>query len=289
MTTGLCLKCGIRLDPFLRDQGVEYHPTCEPESPGPVVFGELSGMDSYAKRIRDDLSEVIRWAASGSERSQQVAVGASELGNECDRALAYRIAGVPRINIYTDPWPATVGTAIHQWLEEAFTRFQREAGATRWLIEETVHPDPLLRSHTDVFDLWEGLVLDWKTKGPRQMRHFQDHGPSDKHVDQVHLYGKGQREAGRPVERVGIVAIPRSGWLSDMEVWVGVYDEARADRAVARMYAIGEQCLTLDVTAHPQRFQDIQATSSPLCSWCPHYRGRREQDRGADGSGCPGK
>lgn len=286
-----CLGCGTRLAPWLRDQGLEWHVTCGTEEPvaAPVTFAHPGGMSPEARQVRKELTEVIMWAAREDPRSQQVAVGASELGGECDRALAYRVAGMAAVNLYTDPWPATVGTAIHLWLEGAFRRFQEAAGAQRWLLEQTVHPDPLLRSHTDVFDTWDHMVLDWKTKGPKQMKKFQELGPTEKEKDQVSLYGKGQRAAGRRVEKVALVAVPRAGWLSDMEVWVGEYDESRAERALARMYAIAERCLELDVQAQPQRFEEIPAHPDQLCSWCPFYRGRDGDGRAADETGCPGR
>lgn len=274
------------MDKKFLGEHAEYHVGCEPQL---VTFAEPGGKDAFAERIRRDLIEVIRWADGDSERSKQVEPGPSEIGNPCDRFLAYRIAGVPAVNTYTDPWPAIVGTAIHQWLESAFQRFQAAAGAVRWSTELTVDPDPLVKGHLDLFDHWEYMVCDWKSLGTTKLRQWRKDGPPDNNIDQVNLYAKGRVNAGHEVRKVCLIGIPRAGWLDDMIVWVDDYRPERAQRALDRLYRVGQDLLRLDVLQHPQRFADIPVTPMDNCSWCPYWRPEgRDKERPADLTGCNG-
>jgi cytochrome c5 len=72
-----------------------------------------------------DLQAVIRDEARGAARSQQVAIGPSELGQACERKLALGLLGAPAINDDRDDWTATVGTACHAWMEKAFAGWWR--------------------------------------------------------------------------------------------------------------------------------------------------------------------
>lgn len=288
MSRELCIKCGRIIDKRANPDA-DYHPGCEPKVA--VVFGNPDGMtvrDPFTEQIRMDLMEVIRWADANAARSQQTQIGPSELGHECDRYLAYKLANWPAVNTMTDPWPAIVGTAIHKWLEEAVNNFQQAAGARRWTTEVTVHPDNNVRGHMDLFDHWEHMVCDWKSLGPTKMKMWQKSGPPEKHKDQVNLYAKGVAELGREVRKVCLIGIPRAGWLSDMEVWVGDYEPDRAQRALERMYEIGGKVTEVDVFTNPHLFNEFTAVPD-MCNFCPYFRPTRREGTIADASGCPGR
>lgn len=291
MPRALCIRCGMRLDQLLIDQGESYHVGCAPkEEQVAVVFGDVGGKarDPLAAQVRADLIEVIKWADANSARSQQAEVGPSELGHECDRFLAYRLAQWPVINTMTDPWPAIVGTAIHKWLENAVNAFQAAAGAMRWETEITIHPDAFTRGHLDLFDHWEYMVCDWKTLGPTKMKAWLRDGPPEKHKDQVNLYAKGVIEAGREVRKVCLIGLPRSGWLEDMDVWVDDYCPERAEAALARQQTIATKVLEVDVFTNPHMFNEFTAVPD-MCSFCPFFRPTRREGTIADASGCPGR
>lgn len=296
MAGSLCTKCGGLLDPATyKDSGLTVHFGCEeqqvtqPAEPAPVVFGSPDGMDPFTRQLRVDLLDVIRWYDAQSSRSQQQEIGPSEIGSECDRFLAYRLLNWPEVNTMTDPWPAIVGTAIHLWLEAAFKRFQEASGVARWDTETTVHPDPFIRGHMDLFDNWLLTVIDWKTLGVTKMRAWQKNGPTEKQKDQVNLYARGKIEAGARVEKVCLVGLPRAGWLEDVEVWVDDYRPERAQAALDRLYGVGKQALDLDIVTHPERFNAIEATPD-MCSFCPFFQPKnRDSSAIADGSGCPGR
>lgn len=260
--TALCRECGVRMDILV--EGQEYHMTCGPRRME----------DAVKARVK----EVIKWADSQSERSLQMGLGPSELGEECERYLAYRIAGVTGTNHYMDPWKAIVGTAIHKWLEDAVNNYQRAHGLHEFVTEETIAIDEMVSGHSDLF--WRNSVWDYKSKGKDKLKQLKLHGPTDKEIDQIQLYGLGQERAGRKVEYVGIIGLPRDGWLEDIVVWADRYDRRYAESILRRPYQIAEQLLA----QQPIDWESVPAKPSRLCGFCPFYRGGRS----ADSTGCPG-
>lgn len=271
-TYGLCFKCGKLITYTEPGLDPHYHLTCGPNLTQVQLYADPAGTESFNDMMQRDLTEVIRWAHDAQPRTRQVMVGPSELGDPCDRKLAYRIAGVSTLNTRLDPWPATVGTAVHTWLERAVNRFQREAGEVRWLTETTVSVDDLVTGHVDLYDLETATVWDFKTLNSANLKKYREEGPPDNYRIQVQLYGKGMIRAGRPVKRVGLIGLPRSGWLSGMWVWSEVYDDRIAAQALSRMYSIAEQVLELAVDDHPEQITAIEANPTQLCTLCEFYR-----------------
>lgn len=258
-----------------------------------VVFdewGRTIARDPLSGQIKVELADIIRWNERNSPRSQQKALGPSELGTPCDRQLAYRIAGTPTINMTNDPWPAIVGTSVHAWLETAINRYQEVNGDHGWLTELRVHPDELVSGSSDLFHTKTGTVVDHKTAGADVMKKIRrGEDPPEGYVTQVHLYGLGHKRAGRVVRNVALVFYPRSGWLDDVYVWSAPYDEAKARAALDRMYAIGYQLIEHDIENNPHRFQLIPATPGDACVWCDHFNRDLDPDTGASDKGCSGR
>lgn len=284
---GLCRTCGTKMTYVEPGLDPHHHPTCGPNlhaPPNPIFFDEPAERDPFHDNLQRDLTEVIEWGYRQAPRSQQVMVGPSELGGECDRKLAFRLAGVAPLNHRIDPWPAIVGTAVHGWLEEVMHQFQTAAGAARWLIETEVKIDNMVIGHVDLYDIHTRTVLDWKTIGSSRLKKYREEGPLADYRTQVHLYGLGMIRAGYPVDQVGLVGLPRSGWLSGMWVWSEPYDESIAQAALKRMYQLGEQLLELDADHRPEQIRAVEATPSRMCSFCEFYTPESESD-----IGCPGK
>lgn len=288
----LCRKCGILVKPYL--SGAQYHPLCEPlpsQAPAPPksepVFQrsiDPGGRSHIEVDVQETLTEIINWAAQNMGRSGQILVGPSELGTPCDRELAYRIAGMEAAQ-QSDPLPAIIGTASHVWMEQAVQAFEREHGLKRFRTEMKVSPDVALTGTTDVYWEEKALVLDWKFPGPDPIREMRKHGMSNRYRVQLNLYGLGHKRAGRPVERVGLVALSRSGYLKDMLVIVEDYQEQVALDAIQRMYDLGNQVDKEGILDEPGRWSMISATPSRLCGWCRMYRPGGD----ADDTGCPGR
>lgn len=239
--------------------------------------------------LKKRLTSIISWADANSPRSLQVAIGPSELGTSCQRRLAYRLAGWREVNEHMDPWPAIVGTAVHAWTGESVQKFMTRTGAHDWLIEVELHPDPLVTGHSDLYQISTGTVVDLKTCGVTALRHLQKHGPSHEYKVQVHTYGLGHQRAGRPVNSVALVFVPRAGWLRDMYVWSEPYDERVALTALGRMYDLAYRLIEMDVQRYPSRFSEITATPGDACVFCPFYNPTPDQSVTADHLGCPGR
>lgn len=288
---GICSVCKGQMTVY--EEGQTRHPTCYEFGTVDVLDGnpfvDPSGnMNGEALAIKQEITDMILWADANSPRSQQVGIGPSEVGAECERFLAYRIAGVSPVNEY-DPWPAIVGTSVHTWLTDAVNEYSAFTGSTRYLTETVVHPDPIMIGHSDLYDAKRKMVIDYKTVSTTNMRKFKEEGPSESYITQINLYAKGQIAAGRPVDKVCLVIIGRAGWLSDMYVWVQDYDPDIAQQALDRVYTLGAKLLDLDIVNQSHRFEEIEPTPSRLCGWCPFYRQGVKDGQGANADGCPGR
>jgi hypothetical protein len=271
------------LDPSLRDAGAEYHAACWPDHL-PLLD---TGITPYDMGVREELIQVIQWADRNSERSKQVGLGASEVGMDCTRRLAYRMAGIPGLHRRMDGWPAIVGTSIHSWVEKAVNRFQAaHPGELSWVTEMQVLPNPLIMGHTDLYESKRGLVLDWKFPSTDNLKKLIKDGWSQQYRIQAHLYGLGHKNAGRKVERVGIIAIARQGSLRSVHCKTEPFDESVAQWAVDRVYELGNFLIANEVEKHPDIFADIPAVPSRLCGYCPWFRSNSLSE--ASDKGCPG-
>jgi len=251
-------------------------------------FAVLGGSNPHSMALKHELSQVILWNEHNAPRSLQRAIGPSELGDPCDRKLAYRIAGVEQVN-FGDPWPAIVGTSIHDWLERAINRYQSTVKDLGYLTECRVYPDPMVKGRSDLFHVPTGTVVDHKTSGADGMRKIRKGIIPDGYRTQVQVYGLGHRRAGREVKSVALIFYPRSGWLDDAYVWVEPYDEQVAVVALRRLYRIAYELLDYDIESNPHRFQLVEPTPGDACVWCPFYLRESDVDTPASERGCPGR
>lgn len=273
----LCRSCGLVI---AGDWPGEWHVGCYPD------FERMPGFDmtSHDLEIKEDLTDIILSAAKNSTRSRQVALGVSEVGNDCDLRIAYKMAGVPTTSNSPDPWPSVVGTAIHAWVEQAVRDYQAIHSIAEWLTELEVAPSPLVAGHTDLYHAPRALVLDWKFPSPDNLRKMRQEGPSLQYQVQVQLYGLGHIKAGRKVDRVGVAALGRSGWLKDLYVWTTQFDRPMAEAALQRVYDIGTKVIE-EYVVERNNWEAIPRTPSRLCSWCPWFN---ETAAAPSQHGCPG-
>lgn len=222
--------------------------------------------DALVVRIRDQL-----WtAAATSPRSQQLSVGASEIGTECLRKLAYRMAGTTPVN-HPDPLRAMVGLGVHLQLADTYRRL--DAGTGRYLVE---HPVTFrdVPGTVDLFDRLRGDVVDWKSTTTSRVKLYRKDGPSPGYVTQAQMYAAALAAEGETPRRVSLVFIPTDGTLADIWAWGAPVDSTVADAAVDQ----------LDTLRHKLP-ADVPATPTRLCPWCSHYRPGSTDLR----VGCPGK
>lgn len=257
------------------------HPACSATS----FRYDGDEVDPYAGELKQQLLEMILHAERRNPRGHQSEIGPSEMGDACDRRIAYRLAQTPEINTATDPWPAVVGTAIHAWLEGA-AGIWNTTQESIYFTENEIKFDFGAVGHGDLFV--NKCVIDWKSAGKDVMSNVRNHGPKPPHKVQVHLYGYGYKRMGYTVERVALAYVPRAGWIKDMYVWSEPYDESVALAAIQRTCGLAATALTLDVINYPHRWEQIPATPSDSCGVCPWFNPLRTAEDGASDLGCPG-
>ncbi|WP_327655732.1 hypothetical protein [Streptomyces sp. NBC_00483] len=255
----------------------------QPTAHGKPVAEPTPG-DVIARQIR----QLINDTANNAPRSRQRRIGPSEVGNPCDRALAYKSMDWPKApGADREPWASVQGTALHTWLAELFE--QRDPNGERYLVEQrvTVHQgyteDATIAGSADLYDRLTGTVYDWKCVSPTSLAKYRRHGPGDQYRIQANLYGLGMENAGEAPKRVAIVFLPRQYRLEPY-VWVDEYRRDVALAAIARLQRIREQLLAVDPEANPAAWAAFPTSPDAKCFFCDWYQ-RGSTDLA---TGCPG-
>lgn len=230
-------------------------------------------MDPASMILADHLRELIWTGARSSERSLQTQIGMSEVGTDCDREIAYKLAEVPPTNLGGDPLPAIIGTGFHLHMEKMFGALDPR----RYLIETPVFYGGI-RGTVDLFDRRRHLLVDWKSTSKRKVGEVRRNGPTQRQKVQVQLYGAAMAAKGEQVDRIALAFVPRDGSLDDLYVWSAVPDPQVAAEAIDRVDAIA------NAVATESHLEKVPAFPSRLCAYCDHYLpGSTDIARG-----CPG-
>lgn len=248
-----------------RDTDLGTHPLCDPPA----------RVEPQPPPTLDALSAALVAYDQGSARSQQVAVGPSEIGVGCDRRLAYALRNAPRQPNNTVPWAPILGTALHAHIAEALRAANDAAGRVRFLVEQRVWPAPDLSGSTDAYDIDTETVIDWKLVGKSTMEKARrPAGPSRQYVVQAHTYGRGWQRLGRDPKWVRIVFLPRwSHTITDAYEWTAPYSRLTAEQALQRVRELTAELHLADIDQHPENWARIAATpTSDACHWCPYHR-----------------
>ena len=225
-------------------------------------------LNTPSKELANELTNIITEASRYTPRSQQVYIGPSEVGQECVRRLAYKLLDWEKANESGGgSWAANVGTAIHSFLEEIFSKYPE-----KYEVEQKVQIRANLSGTVDLFDKEKGYVLDWKTTSPAGVKAKRSEGATPQQVTQVQLYGYGKAQQGVQVNKVGLIFLPTGGQITDMHIELYDYDESAALSALARLDSVYELLSTIDVEENPQMWPLIPATPSRMCMYCPYYR-----------------
>jgi hypothetical protein len=185
--------------------------------------------------VESELVGLIVDRIASHERSQQRAIGASELGTPCLRKLGLKIYQADPVPEQLDPqgkWRPTVGTAVHEWLAEMLraenARLASEARSLnsdeswaadapchpwcgeptkgraehrdRWLVEYRTPIGTIdgktIPGNLDAFDRLTGTLIDWKVVGPTAIKGYKrDQHPGEQYEVQGQLYGRGLTRA----------------------------------------------------------------------------------------------
>jgi hypothetical protein len=225
-------------------------------------------LNTPSKELANEITNIITEASRYSPRSQQVYIGPSEVGQECVRRLAYKLLDWEKANESGGgSWAANVGTAIHSFLEEIFSKYPE-----RYEVEQKVQIRANLSGTVDLYDIEKGYVLDWKTTSPAGVKAKRSEGATSQQITQVQLYGYGKAQQGVQVNKVGLIFLPTGGQITDMHIELFDYDESAALSALARLDSVYELLSTIDVEENPQMWPLIPATPSRMCMYCPYYR-----------------
>jgi hypothetical protein len=212
--------------------------------------------------------DVIERDIAGQERNHQIAIGPSEIGTDCLRCLARKLAGVRQQR--DAAWLPYVGTAVHVMLANIFSKANARLPGLRYLTELKVDVGTIngetITGHADLYDLCTAEVTDWKVAGKTTLTKAKN-GPGNQYRIQGHLYGRGMTRRGLPVDRVRIAYLPRNAAsLTQAVIWSEPYDESVALAALARADAIAKAAAAVGI--------DSLAPSLPVaehCFDCPRY------------------
>ena len=239
-------------------------------------------------QVGTELLQLIAQRIEFHPRSLQTAIGPSEIGHSCARRIGYKLAGHPERSDQPPNWKATVGTAVHTWMEEMLDddnlsyAERTGSGEERWFIETRVNVGDIngvdIEGSCDVFDRVTGTVIDWKTNGPGMLKKYKK-AQSDEYRAQAHLYGRGWQRKGLAVRNVMIIHLPRNGELSEAHVWQEPYDEQVAIDALERATGIAVTIDALGDAAFP-----MLPTADAFCRNCPFFRFGSTDLK----TGCPG-
>src|SRR5262245_29464966 len=119
----ICPICSQELDPAAGTS----HPNCAPWAD--------DDDDAEAILLKRELMDMILWADRSSIRAQQKRIGPSEMGSICDPRIGYPLTEIPACNKDFDPWPAIMGTAMHEWLDRAINSWSKATGDKKWRTE----------------------------------------------------------------------------------------------------------------------------------------------------------
>ena len=219
---------------------------------------------SPTQALATTLEKIIADAGSFAPRSQQIAIGPSEAGQECTRRLAYKLLDWDVSNPgSSSSWASQVGTAIHAYLAEVFGKLDG------YEVEQRVKISGNLGGTVDLYHIPSGTVLDWKTTGNVDSKRKS---PSVQNLVQVNLYALGKKRAGADVKQVALVYLPVKGDLSEMHIELHPFDEQLALDALERIDNIYQLLATIDVEENPHMWQHIPAVTSRLCNYCPYFK-----------------
>lgn len=247
------------------------------ESPTPIPSEpvvETPTVDPISLVLADALRELIWTGVRSAPRSMQTAAGMSEIGADCDRQLAYKVAGIPPSNLGGDPMPVIIGTGFHLHMEAIFSKLDPR----RWLVETPVEYEGIPGT-CDLYDRRRKTVFDWKSTSKAKLRQLRKDGPPRRVQTQIQLYGAAMAARGEDVTRVALVYVPRDGSLDDLWVWHAAPDQALVDNAVERYRAIANAARLHNDPG------EVPAQPSRMCGYCDHFLpGSTDLTRG-----CPGQ
>ena len=219
-----------------------------------VMFPIESDTDRLVEKLvyqlQADIAETMN-----TERSAQRSIGISEIGTECMKCLARKLAEMPEHRAPREGWKAQIGTFGHAGLELHFAeKYGNAAGwqssdfddnrlrpptdeVPNYHLEQTLtlheYKGLKLGGHCDLFVEGEsfGLVTDWKFLGPKSLAG----PPKPIYQTQMSGYGLAWQLMGKLVTHVLLYQLPRDGELDDAKPVLFRYNPQLALDALVRI------------------------------------------------------
>lgn len=195
---------------------------------------DITGKDAQAHDM------AVQWMARIedlfiTERSKQIQIGISEVGMDCRKCVARKLA-----KVYRKPegsWFPFIGTAVHDALERGFN----ERWPDEYMLENKLHvhsyKDLELAGSCDmaaITDTGKGVVVnDWKVVGERVLKDASKGKIKEQYRIQAQLYGYGWEQKGYEVTHVALSFLPRQDKLENAVVVLVRYDKSVAVEALA--------------------------------------------------------
>lgn len=172
-----------------------------------------------------------------TERSKQIQLGISEVGMECRKCVARKLA-----KVYRKPegsWYPFIGTAVHDALERGFT----ERWPDEYHLENRLHVHSYkgleLGGSCDMAAIIEDgdnvIVNDWKVVGKTGISDAMKGKVKHQYRVQAQLYGYGWAQKGFGVTHVALSFLPREDKLENAVVALMRYDQSLALSALAEL------------------------------------------------------
>jgi hypothetical protein len=172
-----------------------------------------------------------------TERSKQIQIGISEVGMDCRKCVARKLA-----KVYRKPdgsWYPFIGTAVHDALEKGFD----ERWPDEYHLENRLHvhtyKDLQLGGSCDMAALIQDgkgvIVNDWKVVGKQGVTDAAKGKIKDQYRVQAQLYGYGWAQQGYNVTHVALSFLPREDKLQNAVVVLMRYDQDVALAALAEV------------------------------------------------------
>lgn len=166
-----------------------------------------------------------------TERSKQLQLGISEVGMDCRKCVARKLALKARI--IDGAWYPFIGTAVHDSLERGFT----ERWPEDYKLEERLHVHSYknleLGGSCDMFAYQDGVVNDWKVVGKTAVEDARKGKVKQQYHIQAMLYGYGWEQKGFDVTHVALSFLPREDKLENAVVALMPYNKQVALESLA--------------------------------------------------------
>lgn len=213
-----------------------------------------------------------------TDRGRQLALGVSEVGMDCKRCIARKLALYDKAQ-ETGSWRAQLGTYVHAGLAEDFAKKYTKG---ELLIEHQLvvhqYKDFILKGHCDVFAPNEGHghTIDWKIVGDDTLSRVQQGKIKRQYIVQGQLYSLGWELRGYTVEDISLMFLPanKGNLRRDAVPYTFKYDR----RIAAEALAVIEDMIDLAEATSWREVVEAQR-ADPGCLSCKSYRHADDHSR----------